>query len=48
MNRFDITMKKIKAAHKAHYPATVWQPLNTHDWTTFQTLAIQAKNSYKK
>ena len=48
MNRFDITMKKIEAAHKAHYPTTAWQPLNTHDWTNFQTLATQVKNSYNK
>ena len=34
MNRFDMTMKKIEMAHKARWPTTGWQPLNTAGVTT--------------
>ena len=48
MNRFDIISKITTLTHKARWPLTGWEPLNTHDWTNFQMLATQVKNSYKK
>ena len=48
MNRFDIISKINTLTHEPRWPLTGWQPLNTHGWASFQTLATQAKNSYNK
>lgn len=45
MNRFDIISKITILTHKPRWPLTGWQPLN---WTTLQTLATHAKNTYNK